>query len=75
MKDIHLRQLTEVLMVLRNINDNIVRLEKEMFEIGVKISQIERKQSNEYKHTIVIEKPHKTANRDIKGENTNGKSI
>lgn len=66
-------QLSEMLIVLKNINDNIRRLEKDLFDISLKIGQIERKQGKENKYTIVIEKPVKTAKESVKGEIASGK--
>ena len=71
MKQVNLPQLNEALMVLHNINDNIRRLEEEVFEIGIKLKQIEQKLSNEHKCTIVLEKSPKT----FKGESKNGKIV
>lgn len=62
-----------MLIVLKNINDNIRRLEKDLFDISLKIGQIERKQGKENKYTIVIEKPVKTAKESVKGEIASGK--
>ena len=74
MRETHLPQLNEALMVLNNINDNIKRLEKEMFNTNIKISQIEQKMSGVNKHLIVIKTaPKKQKETATKGIKNNGK--
>ena len=75
MKQNTIPQLNEILMVLRNINDNIRRLEKELFELSLKISRIERAKSNDFVRIVAIKKPNKEENSTVSEVSVDGKNL
>ena len=56
MKLISLPQLSEILLTLKNINDNIRRCEDAVFEICKKLNAMEAEKNNVSKHIVVIRK-------------------
>ena len=59
MKQINLPQLSELLVVLKNINDNIRRCEDNLFSICTKLSKIENDKTTQTKHIVVLRKEDK----------------
>lgn len=56
MKLTSLPQLSEILLTLKNINDNIRRCEDTAFEICKKLNTMEDEKNNVSKHIVVIRK-------------------
>jgi predicted DNA-binding protein YlxM (UPF0122 family) len=59
MKITNLPQLSEVLVVLKNINDNIRRCEDNLFSICTKLNQMENEKPTPTKHIVVLRKEDK----------------
>ncbi len=74
MRQTHLPQINEIIIILNNINDNIRRIENELSNTNLKLAKMEQKMSGVDKHLVVI----KTANKKTKetakrGINNNGR--
>ena len=59
MKHTNLPQLSEILLVLNNINDNIRRCENILFNVHEKLNQIKDEKPTPTKHIVVLRKEDK----------------
>lgn len=50
------KTMTEILITLKNLNDNVRNCEKSLITICNKLSQMEKEKSNTTTHEIVIKK-------------------
>lgn len=53
------RTMSEILLVLKNLNDNVRRCENRLSFISTKLSNIENEKPSTTKHIVVLQKDYK----------------
>lgn len=74
MRQVNIPQLSEVFITLKNINDNIRRIETQLIQTNTKIAQIEQKMSGATKHIVLLKTAEKkTKEKPTKRDTDNGR--
>ena len=57
------RQIAEILLTLKNINDNLHKIEDDLFSVSKKMTEQPPKGETTFKHLVVVKLPEKKKER------------